>query len=171
MKSISKDIKREKQGQTTLDFVFGISVFLITVSFVVLFLPGLITSFNTPSEDGNNIQAERTADHLVGSVLSGDQENTRDTALSQACTTAFFNTATNPPSQCGFTSALYENGRLDQTKLGLDKSTQIHIQLQSLNGTTEESVGEHPPASKNIQEWIRVVWVYGQRYNLRILVW
>ncbi|WP_449404306.1 DUF7287 family protein, partial [Halarchaeum acidiphilum] len=70
-----------ERGQTTLDFTFGISVFLLTVIFVFSFVPGLLSPFAGSGSD-HPVTANRIADDLVQDRLAvdGDPYTLRDTA-------------------------------------------------------------------------------------------
>lgn len=74
------------RGQTTLDFAIGVSIFLLVVTFVLAFLPGMVDPF----VDGGSekpVVANRIADGAAKGML-GDP--TKPSVLNSACTLAFF---------------------------------------------------------------------------------
>jgi hypothetical protein len=74
------------RAQTTIDFAIGTSVFLITVAFVVAFIPGIFQPFaDGPQEELAGV--DRVADTLVYDLL-GDGDG--GTTLDRRCTVAFF---------------------------------------------------------------------------------
>jgi len=161
----------DHRGQTAVDFAFGIGVFLLALVFIFMFLPDLIAPFDTPGEDGDKIQAERTADLLVEQTLTADQENSEEATLTPKCVDAFFAENTNPPPTCGFPGGVFDSGDLDPTALGLESSTRVHVRLESLDGDDVRQVGPSVPTSQNVQEWTRIVSVSGSAFTLRVQVW
>ncbi|MFB6256032.1 MAG: hypothetical protein ABEH58_04765 [Haloplanus sp.] len=85
------------RGQTTIDFAIGTSVFLITVAFVVAFVPGIFEPFaEGPQEELAGV--DRVADTVVYDLLNdGDGASTLD----RECTIAFFN-GTDTDTGCAF---------------------------------------------------------------------
>jgi hypothetical protein len=74
------------RAQTTIDFAIGTSVFLITVAFVVAFVPGIFQPFaDGPQEELAGI--DRVADTLVYDLLD---DGDGGTTLDRACTVGFF---------------------------------------------------------------------------------
>jgi phosphohistidine swiveling domain-containing protein len=74
------------RGQTTLDFAVGMSLFLISVAFVISFTPNLIQPFaDSGTED--TIIANRVASQLVEGTLA---DPGKPYVLDKACTMAFF---------------------------------------------------------------------------------
>lgn len=87
------DANAADRGQTGLDFLVGMGVFLLTVGFVVGFVPGMFAPFTGGQE--HPLVADRTVDTLARDALAGD----RPSVLDEACTVAFFgvdNDATCP---------------------------------------------------------------------------
>jgi len=166
-----RTMRADQRGQSTLDFALGISVFLIAVVFIFLFIPDLTGPFYTPGEDGDTIQSERTANHLVSTVLASDEDSSHTTTLDPACTEHFF-AKTDPPDHCGFDdTTMYDSGKLQSTALGLDQRTAVQIELLYQNGTVRDEVGEAPPSSGNIAQWTRLVSVSGEPHKLLVRVW
>lgn len=178
MISTQRDSGGKDRAQTTLDFAFGIGIFLITVAFIFIFVPNLVAPFNTPSESGEKIQAERTADYLVTDTLGGNQNNSHATTLDPACTDAFFE-RNELPDRCDPPDDIKiypgSEDELDPTALGLSSSTHVRIELESLDTGTTYSVGESAN-SQNVQQWTRLVYYTGEEYKsgvykLRVKLW
>lgn len=75
----------DQRGQTALDFVIGIGVFLITVAFVFGFVPGMIDPFT--QDHSRQVVADRAADAVLDDLsAAGVDPGTLDTA----CTVSMF---------------------------------------------------------------------------------
>ena len=89
-----RGIAASNRGQTGVDFVVGMGVFLVAVAFVMSFVPGMMTPFG----DGNGAPmiADHVADELVYGALA---DHARPSTLDEQCTLAFFglNTTTGCP--------------------------------------------------------------------------
>lgn len=132
------------RGQTTIDFAVATSVFLITVAFVVAFVPGLLQPFTTgPQEELSTV--DRAATTLSMDLLS-DPETPY--VLNATCTEAFFNDTT----ACGFAGSNTAGQRI-----GIDDRQRINVRLvgdvdgddtsNPLCVTTSGRVAEEPGAS------------------------
>lgn len=78
------------RGQTTFDFAVGMSIFLLSLSFVFLFVPGMLAPFGD-STQAETPAANRVAEDLVTRTL-GDADEPY--LLDGACTAEFFNDST-----------------------------------------------------------------------------
>lgn len=91
------------RAQTTLDFAIGVSVFLVVVTFVLVFIPGIVDPFvDGDSEDP--VVANRVADSLSHGMLGDPAE---PNVLDSPCTLAFFEEGNGDPgytvpSDCRF---------------------------------------------------------------------
>lgn len=74
-----------ERGQTTIDFAIGASVFLLTVAFILLFVPGMFDPFTGAQE--NPLVADRVASQLAQDTLGDPSTPSR---LNETCTLAFF---------------------------------------------------------------------------------
>lgn len=83
------------RSQTGIDFVVGMGIFLLTVGFVVGFVPGMLTPFG--DETGTPLLADRIADELVGDALAASPGSA---SLDEECTIAFFGAGS--PTGCPF---------------------------------------------------------------------
>jgi hypothetical protein len=89
---------RQQRGQTTLDFVIGISVFLAVLFFIFLFLPGILSPFTT-SAQAETVSSNRVADQLSTGLLAAPDD---PYVLDRHCTVQFFR---NDGANCPFTTA------------------------------------------------------------------
>jgi len=94
------------RAQTTIDFAIGTSVFLVTVAFVVAFVPGIFQPFaDGPQEELAGI--DRVADTVVYDLLDdgdGDGDGSGGATLDRRCTIAFFD-ADDTDTGCTFDDA------------------------------------------------------------------
>ncbi|WP_135826945.1 DUF7287 family protein [Halorussus ruber] len=111
------------RAQTTLDFAIGMSVFLLTVAFVVSFLPGMFQPFEAGGGD-EIVAADRVANQLSRSLLVRGPE---PFMLDDSCTSQFFALAGSPtessPPDCRF------EGTTLQERLGLADDADVNVQL------------------------------------------
>ncbi|WP_449271414.1 DUF7287 family protein [Haloarcula marismortui] len=73
------DLSEDSRGQTLQDYVFGVSVFLLTVTAVVgAGLPTMLATFDDGTRGDTDAQAKRVADQIVmnTSIGAGNQLNT-----------------------------------------------------------------------------------------------
>ena len=74
-----------ERAQTTIDFLIGVTVFLIVVGFVLGIIPGLIDPFSDSQE--TTLVADRLATQVAEGMLGVPD---RPTVLNQTCVNAFF---------------------------------------------------------------------------------
>jgi|APHM01.1.fsa_nt_gi hypothetical protein len=96
--------RRDQRGQTTLDFVIGISVFLSVLLFILLFLPGILAPFTT-STQAETVSSNRVADQFATGLLASPDD---PYVLDRHCTAAFFDVDSEPdssaPARCGYST-------------------------------------------------------------------
>lgn len=85
------------RAQTGVDFIVGVGVFLLTVAFVLSFVPGLMSPFDGEATTPPLV-ADRTADSLVYEALAATGS---PGTLDEPCTLAFFDTGASD-SDCAF---------------------------------------------------------------------
>ncbi|WP_435179156.1 DUF7287 family protein [Halorussus sp. AFM4] len=104
------------RAQTTLDFAVGMSVFLLTVAFVVSFLPSMFQPFE--GGDGPEVvAADRVADQLARRLLIAGAE---PFVLDAPCTAEFFG---GPDVGCGFA------GDPLREDVGLSADANVNVRL------------------------------------------
>jgi len=141
--------RRERaRGQTTLDFLIGISVFLVTVGVVLTFVPGILNPF----VGGRTVNA-LTADRAATTLATGDLAGPEPYVLNRSGVNSFFDPATDV-----------------HDRLGLSGTVQVNVTLTNAN--QRWTSGPTPPtdAGSVISAW-RVVSVDGHRSDLRVRVW
>jgi len=105
------------RGQTTLDFLTGMAVFLAVVGFVFLFVPGLLA----PTGGGETpLVADRVADGLVDLHLG----EPATAGLDATCTFYFFNQSS--PDPC----TSFDTTEPLPTQLGIDDRYRANITLR-----------------------------------------
>ena len=119
-----------RRGQTTLDFAVGVSLFVLTLSFVVLFVPGLVGSF-TGGVQSDIPTADRVADDLATRTLGSADDPYR---LDPTCTREFFETGVTPPAECRFTGTTVEG------RVGVLSWRQVNV---TISGNVTGSPAEH----------------------------
>ena len=149
------------------------SVFLLTVAFVVAFLPGVFEPF-TASGEGDVLAADRTASLLAGQLLA---EPTSPGALNATCTAEFFSEGDQGMiDACRFTA---DAADLDAA-LGLGPATSVNVTIEE-NGSVrsvtyggqpiELRAGAKPPESESVVVSRRVVLLDGTESDLFVRVW
>lgn len=88
----------DERGQTAVDFLVGVGVFVLVLALVFAFVPELFAPFD--DDQARPLVADRSADRLVGSLRGADLG---PSTLSTDCTLAFFGAA--GATGCGFDPA------------------------------------------------------------------
>lgn len=91
-----------ERGQTTLDFATGISIFLLSLAFVLVFVPGMLQPFTGGTQD-ETPASNRVADDLSQRLLGNASE---PYALDSECTRALFESSV--PARCEFDGSTLE---------------------------------------------------------------
>lgn len=160
-------MRRANRGQTLNDFAIGMALFMLTVAFVVAFIPTMYAPFDAPGEDGDAIRADRAASRLLGTVLadpSGELQR-----ADRTCTVAFFDGVAHP--DCTDTGV----SLIDATGLGTTDTVYVAVKdpggtVQSLDGVTLER-GEPSPGSSNGATVRRMIVLNGDQYTMEVEVW
>jgi hypothetical protein len=122
------DRERRVRGQTTLDFAVGMSLFLVSLTFIMLFVPGMLGPFVGGTQD--EIPASnRVADDLATRLLGNASE---PYALDAHCTQAFFKSAT--ASDCEF------DGTTIEERVGVKDRMNVNVTV--LGNTTGGTVDQ-----------------------------
>lgn len=146
------------RAQTQIDFLIGMTVFLLAIGFVFSFLPTMTGPFEDTS--GSDRQAaERSASHLAEYALgtaSPDDAPQQSAVLDADCVTAFFEGAENDDCR-------YESADL-RTELGLDDPPNVQVSVDE-----QRRGGDNPTG--NVAVSTRIVSVGGERHELVVKVW
>ena len=150
----------DNRGQTSIDFLVGMSVFLLTVALVFGMLPNTFAPF-TGGDNANLLTADRVAAHLTeGTLARPNQPN----VLNETCTEQFF----------GSSGACHPTDRL--AALGVRPSHQVNVTIESddgirtLNGTELQS-GPSVPTSGSVVVTSRRVSLDGDECTLFVRLW
>jgi len=171
------------RGQAVLDFVVGMSVFLVAVGFTFAFVPSLLEPYAV-GEGATVIVAERGAARLAESSLAGSGSAA---TLSHACTLAFFD-GTDPEtasdeSDCAWTA----NADDLHAELGVDDARGLNLTV-TRNGSVRTldpdgaavamRAGPAPPRDRSVAAASRLVTVDDpedrtapETYRLTLRVW
>lgn len=170
------------RGQTTLDFVIGIVVFLAVLIFIFTFVPGILEPFAAVSEE-NPALSNRVADSLTQGMLGSPE---RPHVLDRYCTVQFFDDGP-PPDQCR-----YDGGTLSE-RFNLGPTQNLNVSLLSTGGSvlcfesddggnltegsdctgedTRLTAGEDVPDNRATMTAQRVVHFHGAPVRLEVVVW
>lgn len=135
------------RGQTTLDFAFGVSIFLLSVIFVFAFVPSLFAPFQT--DQAKSLTANRVADTLAQDVLlSDDPETMEPFVLDKACTDRFFAqlngsaTGAQPPD-CRFStsaSSVRDVAGVRSVATGLQPTKQVNVTIEQYDSSGNRAI-------------------------------
>jgi hypothetical protein len=116
---MSRERRPGTRGQTTIDYAIGAGLFLVSVAFIVAFVPGIISPFQTGVQE-ETITADRVADQLAEGMLVG-----ADSAyvLDQPCTVAFFD------DSVGSSACTFDNGDDPADRLGLTDRQHLEVRV------------------------------------------
>jgi hypothetical protein len=138
------------RGQTTLDYLFGIGLFILTVGMAFALVPALTGPFLGGSDAGALV-ADRAADTLTADTLGHPE---RPGVVNESRVAAFFDQSP---------AAVHDD-------LSLDDSITVNVTLT--NRHERWAVGPTPPdARDSVYSAWRVIEVNGTRSDLRVVVW
>lgn len=149
-------------GQTNVDFLVGMSVFLLSVAFVFGMIPGIFEPFSTDG-GSNTLVADRAAATLAEGTLGSPSE---PTVLNATCTHSFFE---------GDEGAIPDGCRFDTVEpnaaLGIPDTTGINATIESAEETTYATGDAPPERSANVVVSRRTVTLDEQAHRLIVRVW
>jgi len=103
-------------GQTTLDFAFGMSIFIAVVLFIFLFVPGILEPFTAGVQE-ETVTTNRVADELTHGMLGSTRT---PTVLNRTCTVGFFESAAISGCHYHGTGTLAE-------RVGIDEDQHLNV--------------------------------------------
>lgn len=124
------------RAQTTLDFAIGMSIFLITVAFVLSFSTGITKPFADSDQD-HTVIADRVADAVSGGLL-GDPETA--SVVDDDCTVAFFGGP--DPGYCNFDPSNSLGERVGT--VGIPAGTEPELNVTFEGNLTNDADGADP---------------------------
>lgn len=168
----------DDRGQTTIDFVVGISIFLLVVAFVVLFVPGIFDPFDGTSRTQ---AADRFAATLTNDAL-GDPAT--PAALNATCTRSFFEqmqpefeqTETDV-ADCGFdptadnVASALGTDRFEVNVTVFDGAAVAELEAPDDGTSVELRAGPPVPDNEAVATTRRVVLLDGRTHQLAVRVW
>ncbi|WP_232342982.1 DUF7287 family protein [Halosimplex litoreum] len=89
-------LRRRERGQTTLDFALGMSIFLLSLVFVVAFVPGMLEPFSGGAQS-ETPAVNRVADDLTQGTLGNASA---PYVLDETCTVELFTAGV--PGECRY---------------------------------------------------------------------
>lgn len=116
------------RGQTNIDFVVGIVVFLLAFSFVVAATPQLLAPYD---DQETSVVAERVTSTLADSLLvDGGEPGTLD----PTCIDVFFTSGTCP-------TATFDPADSPQERVGVEETYRLNVTLQwNVTGDASQEV-------------------------------
>lgn len=105
------------RGQTTIDFLVGIGVFMVTFGFVVGFIPSVVAPFADNQEPP--VVADRVVSTLTDDLLASQSSG----VLNTSCTLAFFDDSLSS-SECSF-----DNSNDLTDRVGITSRYRLNISL------------------------------------------
>lgn len=116
------------RAQTTLDFAVGISLFLLTLSFVFVFVPGMLDPFADTTQV-ETPAVNRVAEELTTRTL-GDADEPY--VLDKQCTIEFF---TDTTADCNF------NGKTTAERVGIVSWRPVNVTIRgNVSGDHESNI-------------------------------
>jgi hypothetical protein len=119
-RSQSRDSLGRARGQLTYDFAIGISIFLLSLAFVFVFVPGMLEPFDAGTQ-ADTPAVNRVADDLTQRRLGNAS---RPYVLNGTCTREFFQLGTAAPAQCA-----YSGTKLNE-RVGIFGGTPITVTIR-----------------------------------------
>lgn len=173
---------RDDRGQTTIDYTFGVSLFLFSVIFVFLFIQPLVAPFTGGQADV--LRSDRVADSLTEDMLL---ESTDPTVfvLDERCTLYFFEKMQGSPSAPYPPDCRYPDSVGDFKELvAIEDTKYINVTVENsfnspgiITKTNEVgtdvrlAIGDSPPAKGDVTVAQRHVYLDGEEYRLYVRIW
>lgn len=154
--------RRDARGQTHIDFVVGIVLFLLAFTFVVAAVPQLIAPYD---DQATPVVADRVAASLSESLLVGDKE---PGVLDPKCVDAYFGGSS--------TCAAFDKSAPLTDRSGVASHYSINVELTGDvdgDGTIEtRTTGDSVPAEHRAVSLDRqIVMLNGEPATLEVRVW
>ncbi|GAB3693044.1 DUF7287 family protein [Halorubrum pallidum] len=176
---------RADRAQTPIDFAVGAGVFLLTLAFVVAFVPSLFDPF-AAADTASPLVSDRVAAALADDVLAASPAEPG--VLSPACTVAFFESDDTIADDAGCADNISES---PAAQFGLDRDVQVvihhlnesapsenpaNVTIPTRHGTFEgveldRTTGGSPTPGGEVTVSQRLVSLHGEQYRLTVRVW
>jgi len=174
----------DRRAQTPIDFAVGAGVFLLTLAFVVAFVPSLFDPF-AAADTAAPLVSDRIAAALADDVLAASPADPG--VLSPACTVAFFEPNGTLATDAGCADGVATS---PDAQFGLDRDVQVvihrpdetapsenpaNVTIPTRHGTFEDVVLSRPEspvdAGGDVTVSQRLVSLHGEQYRLTVRVW
>lgn len=179
----------ERRAQTPIDFAVGAGVFLLSLAFVIAFVPTLFDPF-TAAETASPVVSDRIAAEIAGDLLAASPAEPG--VLSPACTVAFFENGEGNATLADAADCPdgIENDAAAQFGLNSDVQVVIHapdapnasenaanVTVATRHGTFENvelnRASDSPSGvdGDDVTVSQRFVSLHGEQYRLTVRVW
>lgn len=166
---INESAKGES-AQITIDYLTGMTIFLLSMVFVFQFMSNLFVPFQSGSDEVT-LAADRASMMIVEQMLN-DGSPMANSVIDQGKLYRFNNTRLNHSDQTAYNDALREIGLFSQEMV-----FDLNISVSYLNGSPMNQSGPPLPENMDIGQTRRVVLIYNSStgYNetamISVRVW
>lgn len=118
-----------QRGQTTLDFAIAMGIFLVALTFVFAFVPGMLQPFEESGPEETTL-SNRVAKQLAGEALVDPGEAP---VLDISCTLEFFRTSPTGSPECAFDQSVSVPDRSDSVfvdRIGVKDRQRLNVTLE-----------------------------------------
>ncbi len=160
----------EEKAQINIDYVAGMSIFLLTVAFVFQFMHGLFIPFQS-SSDEITLASDRASTILVDRILAADRSGALS-VIDQGKLYYFNNTKMNHSDGAAYRNALGELG-LNSNEIIFD----MNLSVTGLDGSIMNQSGPDLPEKQNVGQTRRLVLIlnsstgYNETAYISVRVW
>lgn len=171
------------RGQTPLDFVVAVGIFIIVIGFVFSVIPNLVDPFSGDQE--KTLVADRLGTQISEGMLA---EPDRPTVLNETCTFGFFDENLGSGDGC---PVPFDAGEDDlPTRLGVRDHHSINVTIKrdvdgdgdfellstdgdtvSTTGSTTLAIGPDVPAQQSVVTASRTAFIDGKDVTVVVKVW
>lgn len=173
------------RGQTVIDVLVGVGVFLIAVGFVFSFVPSMVDPFAGNQEV--TLVADRIADEVANGMMA---DATKSSVLNETCTYTFFNDSYGDGDDCALS---YNDTETDlPNRLGIDSTYSVNVSIQRnvSNGPSPDilctdgtgvkqcttgldrlAIGPTPPSDGSVVATRRTRFIDGKDVLVAVKVW
>ena len=178
----------DARAQTPIDFAVGAGVFLLTLAFVIAFVPTVFDPF-TAAETASPVVSDRVAAGVAGDLLAASPAEPG--VLSPACTAAFFEAGEGNATPADTAGCPEEIETDTAAQFGLDE--EVLVVIHALNESDpSENASTVPIETRHVSRNVtlrrgpddtddlndgdasvsqRVVSIDGDQYRLTVWVW
>lgn len=161
-----------ERGQTTIDYSIGISIFLVVLSFTLLFVPSLISPFTESTQD-QKVISNKVADTVSKSLLV--ESVSTPFVLDSECTEEFFD-GDGSVASCTFDVAVDGDQWDLNDAVGVREGVFVQVTIEDSSGVVTHNgvdleAGPDPGGITGVTIAKRIVRLDGDTYTLFVRVW